>query len=82
MQAPPNNAEYAPIYYPSQAGLPPAYLQICGWDPLRDEGLLYEKLMRDASLFLHRDATVDIARFKIVKAMFPRTAGRYAGPEA
>jgi alkylation response protein AidB-like acyl-CoA dehydrogenase len=40
-----------------------------------------EKLMRDASLFLHRDATVDISRFKIVKAMFPHTAGRYAGPE-
>ena len=41
-----------------------------------------EKLLRDASLFLHRDATVDISRFKIVKAMFPRTAGVYAGPEA
>jgi hypothetical protein len=41
-----------------------------------------EKLLRDASLFLHRDATVDISRFKIVKAMFPETAGVYAGPEA
>ncbi|MCC6790839.1 MAG: acyl-CoA/acyl-ACP dehydrogenase [Thermomicrobiales bacterium] len=40
-----------------------------------------EKFLRDASLFLHRDATVDISRFKIVKAMFPQTAGRYAGPE-
>jgi alkylation response protein AidB-like acyl-CoA dehydrogenase len=40
-----------------------------------------EKFLRDASLFLHRDATVDISRFKIVKAMFPRTAGVYAGPE-
>jgi len=40
-----------------------------------------EKFMRDASLFLHRDATVDISRFKIVKAMFPETAGKYAGPE-
>ena len=29
-----------------------------------------EKLLRDASLFLHRDATVDISRFKVVKAMF------------
>jgi hypothetical protein len=27
------------------------------------------------------DATVDISHFKIVKAMFPETAGRYAGPE-
>jgi alkylation response protein AidB-like acyl-CoA dehydrogenase len=34
-----------------------------------------EKLLRDASLLLHRDATVDISRFKIVKALFPQTAG-------
>jgi len=40
-----------------------------------------EKLLRDASLFLHRDATVDISRFKIVKGLFPHTAGIYAGPE-
>ncbi len=40
-----------------------------------------EKLLRDAAVFLHMDATVDISRFKIVKAMFPQTAGVYAGPE-
>ncbi|MFZ1105209.1 MAG: acyl-CoA dehydrogenase family protein [Hyphomicrobiaceae bacterium] len=40
-----------------------------------------EKLLRDAAIFLHMDATVDISRFKIVKAMFPATAGAYAGPE-
>ncbi len=40
-----------------------------------------EKLFRDAAIFLHMDATVDISRFKIVKAMFPDTAGTYAGPE-
>jgi len=41
-----------------------------------------EKLFRDASVFLHMDATVDISKFKIVKNMFPLTAGKYAGPEA
>jgi len=41
-----------------------------------------EKLFRDAAIFLHMDATVDISRFKIVKSMFPATAGKYAGPEA
>ena len=41
-----------------------------------------EKLFRDASIFLHMDATADISRFKIVKALFPRSAGAYAGPEA
>lgn len=40
-----------------------------------------EKLFRDGSIFLHMDATADISRLKIVKAMFPRTAGAYAGPE-
>jgi len=40
-----------------------------------------EKLFRDASIFLHMDATADISRFKIVKSLFPRTAGAYAGPE-
>ena len=40
-----------------------------------------EKLYRDATMFLHMDGTVDITRFKIVKSMFPETAGTYAGPE-
>ena len=39
-----------------------------------------EKLLRDAAIFLHMDATVDISKLKIVKAMFPHTAGAYAGP--
>ena len=41
-----------------------------------------EKLFRDAAIFLHMDATADISRFKITKALFPDTAGRYAGAEA
>jgi alkylation response protein AidB-like acyl-CoA dehydrogenase len=40
-----------------------------------------EKLVRDAAVFLHMDGTVDVSRFKIVKAMFPSSAGAYAGPE-
>lgn len=40
-----------------------------------------EKLYRDATMFLHMDGTVDITRFKIVKTLFPATAGVYAGPE-
>jgi alkylation response protein AidB-like acyl-CoA dehydrogenase len=41
-----------------------------------------EKLFRDAAIFLHMDATTDISRMKIVKSMFPHTAGKYAGPES
>ena len=40
-----------------------------------------EKLLRDAAIFLHMDATVDISKMKIIKNMFPDTAGKYAGPE-
>ena len=40
-----------------------------------------EKVLRDAVVFLHMDATVDISKFKIIKTMFPETAGKYAGPE-
>lgn len=38
-----------------------------------------EKLWRDAGIFLHMDATADISKFKIVKSLFPQTAGSYAG---
>ena len=40
-----------------------------------------EKLLRDAAIFPHMDGTVDISKFKIVKSLFPQTAGKYAGPE-
>jgi alkylation response protein AidB-like acyl-CoA dehydrogenase len=40
-----------------------------------------EKYLRDASVYLHMDGTVDVSNFKIVKALFPETAGTYAGPE-
>ena len=41
-----------------------------------------EKVLRDAVIFMHMDATVDISKFKIIKNMFPETAGKYAGVEA
>ena len=40
-----------------------------------------EKLFRDAAIFPHMDGTVDISKFKIVKALYPATAGKYAGRE-
>ena len=50
-----------------------------GMGAMLDAGI--EKLVRDASIFLHMDATVDISHFKIVKALWPENAGKYAGPE-
>lgn len=48
-----------------------------GYGAMLEVGI--EKYLRDAAVFLHVDATSDIASFKIVKALFPDTAGTYAG---
>ncbi len=50
-----------------------------GHGAMLDVGI--EKYLRDAAVYLHMDATADISAFKIVKAMFPESAGTYAGPE-
>ncbi len=50
-----------------------------GYGAMMEVGI--EKYYRDALLYLHTDSTTDIANFKIVKDLFPQTAGAYAGPE-
>jgi acetyl esterase/lipase len=35
------------LIFPSHKDLPPAYFQVCGADPLRDEGLIYEMVLRE-----------------------------------
>jgi len=40
-----------------------------------------EKPYRDATIYLHKDSTVDVTRFKNVKYLLPVSAGKYAGPE-
>jgi acetyl esterase/lipase len=38
----------SPALWPGgHAGLPPAVFQICGQDPLRDEALIMERIMRE-----------------------------------
>ncbi|KAJ7623551.1 alpha/beta hydrolase fold-domain-containing protein [Roridomyces roridus] len=43
----PTNPEVSPLLYKSHAGLPPTVLQICGMDLLRDEAILYNKLLQE-----------------------------------
>jgi hypothetical protein len=50
-----------------------------GYGAMLEVGI--EKYMRDALINLHSDGTTDVSNFKIVRAMFPDTAGRYAGSE-
>jgi alkylation response protein AidB-like acyl-CoA dehydrogenase len=50
-----------------------------GYGAMLEVGI--EKYFRDAAVYLHMDATVDVSNFKIAKALFPSTAGTYAGPE-
>lgn len=48
-----------------------------GYGAMLEVGI--EKYFRDASVYLHMDATTDISNFRIVKALFPTSAGTYAG---
>ncbi|KAJ4148691.1 hypothetical protein NW765_017558 [Fusarium oxysporum] len=42
------SADYSPFNVDdAHKGLPPVYFQICGQDPLRDDGLIYEKVLRE-----------------------------------
>ncbi|KAG7086438.1 hypothetical protein E1B28_002392 [Marasmius oreades] len=48
-QGNPSDPRLSPLLFPSHKFkvLPPAFVQVYGMDPLRDDGLLYEKVMRE-----------------------------------
>ncbi|KAJ6506750.1 Alpha/Beta hydrolase protein [Mycena sanguinolenta] len=50
----PTDPELSPLLA-DHKGLPPAYFQVCGLDPLRDEGLLYERLLREQGVSTRLD---------------------------
>ncbi|KAF9261872.1 hypothetical protein L218DRAFT_1001189 [Marasmius fiardii PR-910] len=46
----PTDPRVSPLLLSSHKGLPPAFFQICGMDPLRDEAFLYEKVLKEAGV--------------------------------
>jgi acetyl esterase/lipase len=38
---------FAPLMFESHKNLPPTYFQICGMDPFRDDGFIYERVLRE-----------------------------------
>ena len=36
-----------PLLHPNLGGLPPCYMQVAGLDPLRDEALIWERMLRE-----------------------------------
>jgi acetyl esterase/lipase len=52
------NPLVSPLLAMSHQELPPAYFQIAGMDPLRDEGLLYEQVLRESGVKTKVDMSV------------------------
>lgn len=55
IRAEPSNPECSPLLFTSCGGLPPTYMQVCGQDPLRDEALVYEKILRENGILTKLD---------------------------
>ncbi|RSL66629.1 hypothetical protein CEP53_003266 [Fusarium sp. AF-6] len=49
--------DFSPFNSPNpHIGLPPVYIQVCGMDPLRDDGLVYERVLRQHGVKTRLDA--------------------------
>ena len=48
--APPDDPVSSILLHPAHAKAPPEYTQVCCLDPLRDEGILYAKVLEEAGV--------------------------------
>jgi acetyl esterase/lipase len=51
----PSDPDASPLLHTDCAGLAPAYIQVAGMDPLRDEGLAYAAKLREAGVAVRLD---------------------------
>jgi len=58
-QASPTDLDFSVLLAPHE-GVPPLYIQVCGLDPLRDEGFLYEKLLRERGIKTNVDSCAGV----------------------
>ena len=58
LAAPPDHPHFSILLHPAHAKAPPAYIQISGLDPLRDEGILYAKVLQEAGVTVQYDMYV------------------------
>lgn len=47
LQVEPENPKFSPLLHPDLSGLPPAFVQVGGLDPLRDEALIYARALNE-----------------------------------
>ncbi|KAJ3488058.1 hypothetical protein NLI96_g3103 [Meripilus lineatus] len=55
-KAPLSDPEVSVLLHPNHKALSPAYIQVAGFDPLRDEGFLYEEVLREAGVRTRLDS--------------------------
>lgn len=46
----PDHPDVSPILLSSHKDLPPAFIQVCGLDPIRDEGIVYKRILEEAGV--------------------------------
>ncbi|KAJ3006797.1 hypothetical protein NUW54_g3800 [Trametes sanguinea] len=56
--APPHDPRFSPLLYPSHEGLPRAYIQAMELDPLRDDAVVYARVLREVGVEVKFDLYV------------------------